>query len=99
MYENEQELFSCRADKVGFKMFRLGTVKVVITDQRIIIKNAFTGNGYPYEDIVSIERIRVMFINFGIRFCLANGKQVTLAARQIGKLVEALRSIGKEVKE
>lgn len=99
MYENEQELFSGAADKLMFGNLRKGTVRLVLTDQRVIVKNVFTASGYDYQNIVRIERFKAMFMNIGIRFCMQDGSKVELATRHIKRVTETLRSLGKEVIE
>lgn len=97
MSDNERELFSGAADELIFNTFRKRTVKVTITDKRVIIHRLISNDEYLFDDIVKIERFKAMFMNIGIQFCLNNGKNISLAIRHIKKVEEALLEIGKSI--
>lgn len=95
LLENEQELVTGSADTLIFNTFRKGTVTLILTNKRVIIKRLLSADEYLLEDIVSTERFKAMFMNIGIRFHLKDGKTVSLATRHIKKYVEQLQSLGK----
>lgn len=95
LLENEKELVRGAADTLLFNTFRLSTVTLILTSQRVIVIRMITTDEYELDEIVSAERFKAMFMNIGIRFRLQNGQTVSLATRHIKKFVEQLQQLGK----
>lgn len=95
MSGNETVLFSGVADTLILNTFRKGTVTLMITDKKVVVKRLLSNDEYLFDDITEIERFKAMFMNIGIRFHLRNGKKLSLATRHIKKVVEILTSMGK----